>query len=215
MIQKVPVDRDAVLRLSDFQPLRLFRGKAVALLQDQEIRRDFRAGVFQERVVREPHGSQQLGPLRKVAPHRGIPLVHRPLAGEKGNQAARSHFIQRLGKEIVMDEEFILIVSFVRKLIFSERDVADGEVEKVVGELRLFKAGNGDIRARVEPLRDPSRNAVELHAVQPAFCHTLRHESEKVAGSAGRLQNIASAEAEPFQHPVDRPDNQRGSVVGV
>ncbi len=186
----------------------------VALLEKNDVGGDFRPGIGLESVAREPDGPQQIGPLGEVAPHVGRPFVHRVMAGHERDYAARPHLVEGFGKEVIVNRESELVVGPVGHLVVSKRHVAHGEVEKVppVGG---FKARDGDVRVWIKLLGDSARDAIQLHAVEPACRHALRQQAEEVADAAGRFQNIAGLKAEIFHGLIDSPDYRRAGVVGV
>ena len=58
-------------------------------------------------------------------------------------------------------------------------------------------------------------NRVQLHTVQTAVSHFLRHHTEEVAHTHRRLQNIAGLKAHAPHRFIDGLDNRRAGVVGV
>ena len=52
---EIAVDRNAVCRLSQMHPSGFDRQRALAFLQKEDVRRDFRAGIRLERCVRQPN----------------------------------------------------------------------------------------------------------------------------------------------------------------
>ena len=186
----------------------------VPLLQEQDVGDHLGPGIGFEGVVWQPDGPQQLGPLSQIPAHGGILGVHCVAGGYKGHHAAGAHLIQRLGEEIVVDVEAQLIVGTVVYLVLSEGDVAHGQVIEVppVGGL---KPRHRDVGLGVELPGNASRNAVQLHAVQPAFCHALREHPEEVAHTHRRLQNVAGTKAHAFHGLIDGADDSGAGVVGV
>ncbi len=196
MLQKILVDRNAVFILPDVNPRGFDVDGLLPLLQEQDVRGDFRAGVGLERRVGQANRAEQLRALGDVSADRRILLVQRALAGDEGDDAARTHLVQRLGEEVVVDAEVVLVVSGVRQGIRAEGNVAHGGVKVAVREGRALKALHGDLRGGVQLLGDPAGDAVQLHAGQLAALHHLREHAEEVAHAAGRFQDVALAEAE-------------------
>ena len=195
-------------------PIRLNVDGAVTLLQEDDVGHHLRTGVGLERIVGQADRAQQLRPLRDVLTDFGRLLVHRIAGGHKGDHAAGSNLIQRLGKKVVMNGKAELVVSPVVDLILSKGHVADGKVEEIppVGG---FKARHGNVRLGVKLLGNASGDAVQLHTVQAASLHLLREKSEKVSDAHGRLQNVAGLEAHVSNGFIDCLDNRGTGVVGV
>ena len=141
-------------------------------------------------------------------------LIHRVAGSDKGNYAARTHLIERLGEKIVMDGKTELVVSPVVDLILPKGDVAHGDVVKIppVGG---FKSRHGDVGLRVELLCDPARDAVQLHAVEFTVLHFLRQTAEKIADAASRFQDVAGLEAHAANRFIHSADHRGAGVVGV
>ena len=85
----------------------------VAFLQEDNVAGDFCTGISLEGVVRQADGSNQVGTLGQIFAYSRIFLIHRAFAGDKGHDTARTHLIQRLPKEIVMDKPVVLVVPLI------------------------------------------------------------------------------------------------------
>ena len=157
---------------------------------------------------------QQLAARGEGASHGLVFCVHRVARGDERDNAARPHLVQRFCEKVVVDVETQFVVGFVVHLILSERDVTDGKVVKIppVGG---FKSCHRDVGLGVELPGDAPGNAVQLHAVQTAPGHALRQHPEEIAHTAGRLQNVAGAEAHLFYRVVNGADHSGAGVVGV
>ena len=214
VVDEILVDDKAVLGLAGLGPVRRDVNGPVPLLQEEDVGDHFGSGIGLEGIVGQPDGPQQLGPLGQIPAHGGILGIHCVAGGYKSHHAARTHLVQRLGKEIVVDVEAQLVVGFIVDLILAEWHVADGKVVKIplVGSL---KARHRDVGLGVELPGNASRNAVQLHAVQPAFCHALREHPEEVAHTHRRLQNVAGTEAHALYGLIDGADHGGAGVVGV
>ena len=214
VIQKILVDRESVLSLPGLGPVRRNVDGPVPLLQEEDVGDHFGSGIGLEGIVGQPDGPQQLGPLGQIPAHGGILGIHCVAGGYKSHHAAGAHLIQRLGKEIIVDVEAQLIVGTVVYLVLSEGDVAHGQVIEVppVGGL---KARHRDVGLGVKLSGDATRNTVQFHAIQPAFCHAFREHPEEVAHTHRRLQNIAALEAHAFHGLIDGADHGGAGVVGV
>ena len=77
MIDKVAVDGDTILRLSQMHPIRLYVDRMFPFLKKENIRCDFRSRVGFESVVWQANRTQQFRPLCDISAHIGGSLVHR------------------------------------------------------------------------------------------------------------------------------------------
>ncbi|CDB29334.1 unknown [Firmicutes bacterium CAG:137] len=196
-------------------PIRLNVRHAVTLLQKEDVAGNFRTGVVLKRIVRQTDSPDQIGPLGQILADGGVFLIHRAFTGDKSNNAARPDLIQRLSEEIIVDQPVIFVVLPVRHLEVAEGDVADGHIEEAVRHLHPFKARHGDTAVLIELSRDPSADAVNLHAVNLALRHAVWQHPDEVTHAAGRLQDIAPLKAhlrKRLIHGLD--DNRRGIKSG-
>jgi len=214
VVEKILVDREAFFGPAGLRPVRGDVQRTVPLLQKQDVGHHIGARIGAEGVIGQADGSQQLGPLGQIPAHGGILGVHCIAAGDERHHAARPHLVQRFCEKVVVYVETQFVVGFVVHLILSERDVTDGKVVKIppVGG---FKSCHRDVGLGVELLCDVPGNAVQLHAVQTAPGHALRQHPEEIAHTAGRLQNVAGAEAHLFYRVVNGADHSGAGVVGV
>ena len=113
-----------------------------------------------------------------------------------------------------MNVEAQLVVGFVVHLILAERDVADGKVIEVPPVSGL-EARYGDVGFGIKLFGNPAADGIQFHAVQTAPGHALRQHPEEIAHTAGRLQNVAGAEAHLFYRVVNGADHSGAGVVGV
>ena len=67
----------------------------------------------------------------------------------------------------------MLIVAFILHMVFTERDIADGEIEKTVGQIGSLITLNGNTALLIELLCNTAGDAVQLHterlAVSPGW----------------------------------------------
>ena len=152
--------------------------------------------------------------MRQVFPHfRGFG-VHGVAGRDESHNAARTHLIQRLCEEIVVNVKTELVVSPVVYLIVSKGDVADSHIVEITA-ISGFKASHRNVRPGIELLSDPAGDAVQFHAVQLAFLHGFRQHPEEITHTHGRLQDIASFETHVVQGLIDSPNDRGRSVVCV
>ena len=195
-------------------PVRFNVDGSVTLLQEDDVGHHLRTGVGLERIVGQTDRTQQLRPLRDVLTDFGRLFVHRIAGGHKGDHAAGSNLVERLGKKVVVNGKTELVVSPVVDLVLSKGHVADGKVEEIPS-VGGFKAGHGNIRLGVELLCDASRDGIQLHAVEPAAFHALRQHTEEVAHAHAGLQNVPGLETHILHRVVNGADNRGAGVVSV
>ena len=214
VVDKVAVDGKTVCVPAQVYPIRLDVNGPVTLLQEKNVRHHIRSGIGTERIVGQTDGPQQLRPLGDVLADFRRLFIHGVTGGHESNHAARTHLIQRLCEEVIVNRKTELVVSPVIHLILSKRYVAHRKVKKVPA-VRGFKARQGNVCLGIELLGDAAGDAVQLHAVQTAAPHFLRQHPEEIAHAHGRLQDVASFESHVAHRVVDGLDNSRAGVVSV
>ena len=106
----------------------------------------------------------------------------------------------------------VLIIPLIHHLEIAKGNIANCHVKEAVRHLYLFKAGDGNGAVLIELLGDAPGDGIQLHTVGVTVCHGIRNHADKVANTAGRLQNIALPEAHLRQCLIHRLDNDRGGV---
>ena len=144
MLNKVPVHQDTVFIRAELYPIRLYIHNAVTLLQNKNVRNDLRSGVTLKGVVRQTDSTKQVGSLSNILSDSGVFLIHRSLAGDESHHAARTEFVQGLGKKVVVNEELVLVVTLVRNLEIPEGYISHNGIKEAVGEVGFLKALCGD-----------------------------------------------------------------------
>ena len=221
VVDKIPVHRDTVFVRAEVYPIRLLRGHGVPLLEEQDVRHRFCPRISPEGILRQADGTDEVCPLCEIAADGGILLIHCPLAREHGNDSAGAHLVERLGKEIIMDEEIVLVILGVKHLELSERDISDCDIEEAVRKGGVLKARDRDILLLIQLLCDTPRNAVQLHTVHTASPHFFRQCADEVADTASRFQNVPATEAhvgkgfvDCFHHDRRRIKSRQGGFLG-
>ena len=156
MVEEIAVHGDTVVVRPQLHPLWLNVHHAVTLLQEQNIRYHLRTRCRLEGIVGQADRAQQLRPLGDILPHVAGALVHGVAGGDERHHAARSHLIQRLGEEVLMDRQVQPVVAPILHLELTKGNVAHSRVKKVVGEVHLFIAANGNTAAWVQLTGDAS-----------------------------------------------------------
>ena len=214
MLDKIAVDGKAVCVLPEVYPIGFDLNGPIPLLQKQDVGYHLGAGIGFERIVGQTDRTQQFCPLCNVLSDFGGLLIHGVAGGDKSHHTARTHLIQCLCKEKVVDGKAQPIISRVIDLILTKGHITDGKIVKIpaVGAL---KARYGDVRFGVELLCDTPRDAVQLHAVEPATPHGFRQTTKEVTHAHGRFQDVAGAKAHLLDGVVDALDDNRTCVMGV
>ena len=91
----------------------------------------------------------------------------------------------------------------------AEGDIADGNIEKVIREGSFLIALHRDTAFLIKLAGDAPGEIIQLHAVELAAAHAFRQHTEKIADTAGRLQNVALREAHLPQGGIDAADDHR------
>lgn len=111
----------------------------------------------------------------------------------------------------------VAVVIAVRHAVAAERNIPYNDVELIVRECRILEALDLHVRLRIQLRRDPAREVVQLHAVQPRALRDLfGHISEEIARTHGRLQDtVVALYPEPLERGVDAADDVLRRVVGI
>ena len=145
---------------------------------------------------------------------RRILAVQRVAAGDEGHDAARTHLVDGLGEEIVVDTETEFVVRLVVYPVLAKRNITHGKVIEIAA-VGGFKSGNFNAGFRVELLRNAACDAVQFYTVQAAVLHGVRQHSKEVAHAHARLQNIAAAESHTLHGIINRVNHHWRSIVCV
>ena len=193
-------------------PVRLQVGHTATLLQEQNVGSDrcTRSGL--ERIIGQSNGTEKVRPLGNVLSHRGIFLVHGALACNEGHHAAGAHLVQGTGKEIIVDQEIVLVVLLVQNLERPKGHVANGHIKEAVRQIGFFKSLYRNAVLLVQLLGNAPGNAVQFHTVHFGIFHILRQQTHEVAHAAAGFQDIAGLEAQIGQPLVHGPDHYRRGV---
>ena len=152
--------------------------------------------------------------MGNILAHGGAFLIHRALGGHESDDAARAHLVQRFGKEIVVDQEIVLVIAFIRQLEIAEGNIADCDIKKAVRQLRFLEALDSDGGFLIELLRDAPGNGIQLHAEDASICHALGLHPDKVADAAGGLQHVPVLKAQVLHCLIHSADHDRRGIEG-
>ena len=168
-------------------PFRLNIHHAVTLLEEQNVRCDFRSRCGLEGGVGQTDRAQQFRSLCDVLAGVGGSLIHGKTGCDKGDDTTGTNLVQRLGDEVFVDGQVQPVIAPVSHFELAERDITHGNVKEVVRKIHLFKAANGNTVTLVEVTGNPSGNVIQVHAVQFALCHAVWYKAQEVTRAAGRL----------------------------
>ena len=101
-----------------------------------------------------------------IFPHLRACFVHRSLGSDKGHYAAAADFIQCFRKEIIVDQEFLGVVTAVIDLKIAKRHIADNDIKMVIGKFCLLKSLNGNAGFLVKLLCNSSCKRVDFYTVK-------------------------------------------------
>ena len=191
VVDEVAVHLDAVFIGGQMDPFRFNIHHSVPLLEKQNVRHHLSTGSGLKGVVGKPNGPQQVGPLCDVFPGAAGALIHGEAGGDKSDDAAGTHFVQRFGDKILMDGQIQPVIPLVQYLKLAEGDIADGHIKEIVWEVHLLKAPDTDAGLLVEVPGYDAGHIIQFYAVQLAARHAVREHTEEIAGAAGWLQDIA------------------------
>ena len=108
-----------------------------------------------------------------------------------------------------MDGEIQPVIAFVRYMELAEGNIANGNIEKVIREGSFLIALHRNTAFLIKLAGDATREIVQFHAVGLAAAHAFRQHTEKIADTAGWLQNVALREAHLPQGGIDAADDHR------
>ena len=111
-----------------------------------------------------------------------------------------------------MDGKIQPVIAFIRYMELAEGNIADGNIKKVIREGSFLIALHRDTAFLIKLAGDASGEIVQFHAIELAAAHVFRQHTEKIADTAGGLQNVALREAHLPQGGIDAADDQRRRV---
>ena len=108
-----------------------------------------------------------------------------------------------------MDGEIQPVIAFVRHMELTEGNISDGNIEEIVREGGFLIALHRNTAFLIKLAGDAAREIVQLHAIELAAAHAFRQHTEKIADTAGWLQNVALRKAHLPQGGIDAADDHR------
>jgi hypothetical protein len=174
---------------AQLQPFGLDRLGPLPLAQEQDVGLHLGGRDAGEGALGEPDGTQQVSLTCDVLAHRVVLGIHRVAAGDEAHQPTGAHQVEGAAEEVVVDAEAgIGPVAHVGDLVLAEGDVADHQVEPVVGQGSFLERRNPHVHAagRVERLEDAAGNPVDLDGGDAAALGQIpRHGADEMADAGG------------------------------
>ena len=196
-------------------PVRFLQCHPVTFLEKQNICHHAGIGVAHKGIVRQPDGSQKVGPRCQVTANGIVLLVHCAGGCDDCHHTAGAHQVKATGNEVVVDQEIVAVIPLVQHFVIAKGYIANGTVKETVRELHRLKALDGDLVFLVELPGNPAGNAVQLHAIHFQSFHALRHQPHKVADPTGRFQHVAGTQPHLFQRGIHRLDHSGRGIKGI
>ena len=106
------------------------------------------------------------------------------------------------------------VVSPVIDFVVAKRDIADCQIKKVL-PIRRFKTCNRDIGFGIKLFCYPTGDRIQLHTIQAAVAHALRHHAKEIADTHRRFKHVAGFESHLLNRLVDRADYGWAGVVCI
>jgi hypothetical protein len=173
-------------------------------LQKDDVGCDFRTCVFLESRIGKADSADQVRPVGEILPDRVVLLVHRVTARDERDNPARSHLVDGLRKEVIVDG--LRLRGFIGRImdaVITKRDIAERNVKIVVGEVRVLVSLVEDGGIRIELLRDTRGDVVSStpvrlpsSGIRPKKCPTPIAGSRTVTPSSTPMCFMPSHMAE-------------------
>ena len=146
IIYKILIHGQTIYINAKVDPFRQLIDHAITFLQNENICGDFCSRCILERIIGQSDCSEQLRSLCQIFAYRRIFLIHRAFTGDERDNTAGPHLIHSAGKEIVVDQEVILVIPLVHNLKRAKRHITNGGIKKAVRQICFFKPTNSDRR---------------------------------------------------------------------
>ena len=184
-------------------------------MEKKNVGGDFGACVCLKRIVGQTDGSQEVSFLCQGFPDFAAFLVHGAFGGNKGYNAAGSHFIQCFGEKIIVDEEVLPVIAGIMDMVLPKGDIAHRQVEKIVRVVGALKAVNGNIRFLVQLSGNPAGQAVQFHAVELCVRQLCRGKPKKVSDTTGGFQHVSGCKVHLAHCVINGFDDRRAGIMGI
>src|SRR5260364_179143 len=154
-------------------------------LKEDDIRRDFREGVFLECGIGETNGTEKMRMIGDMRARCTIMRVEKIIRDHERDNAAFAYCVKRLRNKIIMNSKFL-------KAFVDDR----------CGWVKMFRNLSGD---------GIQFNACHIDLSSKRG----RHQSNKVTGADSGLQDTSTLESEPSKRCIDRFYNRLRGIVRI
>ena len=144
MLRKILVDGVSLRRCAKVYPLCPLHCRPVTLLQKQNVSYNTCVCIALERIVWQANCADQISTVGKILSDRGILFVHRTAGSDYRHHTARTNKVQTFCNKVIVDEEIMAVIPFIRHFVIAERHVAHHAIKETVRELHRFKALHGN-----------------------------------------------------------------------
>ena len=207
IVDKVLVHSDAILIDTEVYPIFVSLNDSVSLLEEDNIRDYHLCPCSVKGIVGQADSTEEVGSLRDILSDRWILFIKSTAACDERDHTTGANLIQGFRKEIVVNEEVVLVVFLVKQLEIIERHVTDCHVKETIGKMRFLISVDGDTVLLIELPCNSSRKAIKLDTVHLCI-HTLGEKSHKVTDTARGFKNVTTLEAHIFKSVIHRLDNR-------
>ena len=166
IIDKILIAGYSVSCFTEMHPARHLHRQSLTLLEEKNICSGLRSCIFLKCVIRQTHSTKQIAAFGKVTPCLIVHLVHCELACYDSHNTAGLDLIYAFYGKVIVYLKAEFVISLVRHLIISKRNITDNNIERVVIKSGLFKSGYLNTIFGVQKLCYSTRNAVQLHSVE-------------------------------------------------
>ena len=183
VVDKVLVHLDSVFIGSKVYPILVSLDNSISLLEEDNIRHDLVRACSVKGIVGQTDSTEEVGSLRDILSDRRVLFVKSTRACDESDHTTGANLIQGFRKEIVVNEEVVLVVLLVKELEIVERNVAHSHIKEAVREMSFLISVDGDTVLLIELPCNSTRKAVKLNTVHLGI-HTLGDKTHKVTDTA-------------------------------
>ena len=183
VVDKVLVHLDSVFIGSKVYPILVSLDNSISLLEEDNIRHDLVRACSVKGIVGQTDSTEEVGSLRDILSDRRVLFVKSTRACDESDHTTGANLIQGFRKEIVVNEEVVLVVLLVKELEIIERHVTDCHIKEAIGEMSFLISVDGDTVLLIELPCNSTRKAIKLNTVHLGI-HTLGNKTHKVTDTA-------------------------------
>ena len=206
MVDKVLVHLDSVFIGSKVYPIFVSLDDSITLLEEDNVRNYLVCPCSVKRIVRQTDSAEEVGSLRDILSDRRVLFIKSTRACDESDHTTGANLIEGFRKEIVVNEEVVLVVLLVKELEIIERHVTDCHVKEAIGEMSFLISVDGDTVLLIELPCNSTRKAIKLNAVHLGI-YTLGDKTHKVTDTARWLKHVSSLKSHILKSVIHRLDN--------